>query len=183
MKFISDTHFGHANIIEFDGRPFASIEEHDKVIAGNINDSLRSGETLYHLGDVAWSRKAYDQWVNIRRKDVDYIMIQGNHDHRIKGVGTGNWEKTLLVDYTGESDTFGDSPLSNPQHTLIWLSHYPHLSWPHISYGSIHLFGHVHGHLKGVGKSFDVSANVIGYKPISIEEIKSSLTANAYLLT
>lgn len=37
-------------------------------------------------------------------------------------------------------------------------------------------FGHVRGVLKVVGRSMDVSANVIGYKPISDEDVIAILT-------
>ncbi len=38
--FISDTHFGHANVLRFDERPFASIED------GFSEDALKAVESL-----------------------------------------------------------------------------------------------------------------------------------------
>ena len=81
--FISDTHFGHNNIIKFtdkDGnrtRPFDSIEEHDEMIIQNVNKVVRPEDRLYVMGDVAMKRKDIQQVgkLNGRKK-----LIKGNHD-------------------------------------------------------------------------------------------------------
>ena len=36
--FTADTHFGHANIIRYCGRPFETKEEHDQVLIDNPTD-------------------------------------------------------------------------------------------------------------------------------------------------
>lgn len=52
--FTSDTHFGHSNIIAYCSRPFGSAEEMDRVLIQNWNARIRQGDTVYHLGDLAW---------------------------------------------------------------------------------------------------------------------------------
>jgi len=44
--FISDTHFGHANIIKYCSRPFRTAGEMDKVILDNINAVVKPDDTL-----------------------------------------------------------------------------------------------------------------------------------------
>ncbi len=154
--FISDTHFGHSNILGYDGRPFDTIEQHDLEVSDRINSTLKRGDILFHLGDVAWNQEAYDTWLYRRRKDVRYVQLRGNHDYRFE-----------------EGQHFDDVRwLKNEK---VFLSHYPHLSWPSSFHGSVHLFGHVHGMVKGVGRSMDVSANVIDYRPISLEQVLENL--------
>lgn len=58
--FISDTHFSHARILEFesdDGRPvrsgFSSVEEMDEAMIERWNSVVGPKDKVYHLGDVA----------------------------------------------------------------------------------------------------------------------------------
>ena len=56
--YISDTHFGHENIIKHDAnngcRQFSSIEEHDNLIIENWNRVVTPQDNIYILGDFSW---------------------------------------------------------------------------------------------------------------------------------
>ncbi len=61
------------------------------------------------------------------------------------------------------------------KHTFF-LSHYSHQVWLGSHRGFIHLFGHSHDSIEGIGKSMDVGIDVakrlLGkYRPFSIEEV------------
>lgn len=65
--------------------------------------------------------------------------------------------------------------IKHGQHTFF-LSHYSHQIWHHSHKGIIHLFGHSHDSIQGIGKSMDVGIDsakrILGeYRPFSIEEI------------
>ena len=49
--YIADTHFGHCNVIRFDGRPFGDVEEMDRVLMENWNARVGDGDDVYVLGD------------------------------------------------------------------------------------------------------------------------------------
>lgn len=81
--FISDTHFGHSNILKFnrnDGKPlreFSSIEEMDEKIIKNWNDVVRPQDRIYHMGDVVINRR----YLNVlSRCSGKKVLIKGNHD-------------------------------------------------------------------------------------------------------
>ena len=82
--FISDTHFGHANMLKFtnyDGtrmRPFDSIEELDELMIENWNKMVKPRDKIYHLGDVVYHCKNRDQIM--QRLNGEKILVRGNHD-------------------------------------------------------------------------------------------------------
>ena len=84
--FISDTHFGHANMLTFmnyDGtrmRPFNSVEEVDELMIENWNKMVFEQDIVYFLGDLAYScRKEYVDSILVRLKGTKK-MVAGNHD-------------------------------------------------------------------------------------------------------
>ena len=53
MKYyISDLHFGHANIIKLCDRPFANILEMDEALIANWNARVTNGDEVYIIGDL-----------------------------------------------------------------------------------------------------------------------------------
>ena len=79
--FISDLHFGHANCIRFDCRPWDTVEEMDMDLIRRWNRKVRPEDHVYVLGDFAFKNKAsvkdYTDQLN------GFIhLIRGNHDKR-----------------------------------------------------------------------------------------------------
>ncbi len=54
----------------------------------------------------------------------------------------------------------------------ITMCHYCMRVWHLSHYNSWHVFGHSHGRLEAIGKSFDVGVDCNNFKPISWEELK-----------
>lgn len=82
--FISDTHFGHANMLKFtnyDGtrmRPFDSIEELDELMIENWNKMVKPNDKIYHLGDFMYRCGNRDQIAS--RLNGHKKLAKGNHD-------------------------------------------------------------------------------------------------------
>ncbi len=82
VRFWSDLHFGHANIIKYTNRPFSCVQEMDDVLDTNLRGSFLETDLLVNLGDLsmkvplevhhrlnlAWPHK--------------HLLIAGNHDLR-----------------------------------------------------------------------------------------------------
>src|SRR2546429_527154 len=77
--FTSDTHFGHANIIPYCSRPFASVPEMNEALIARWNDCVGPDDTVYHLGDFAMGLKSL--WPEYRRRlNGKIVFTLGNHD-------------------------------------------------------------------------------------------------------
>lgn len=80
--FISDTHFGHNNVIKYCNRPFENTEEMDKALINNWNNLVSKDDIIYHLGDVAMTTNK-ERLRNYLSKLNGYkILVKGNHDSR-----------------------------------------------------------------------------------------------------
>ena len=79
----ADTHFGHANILNFkrrDGtplRPFTSLDEMHSVMIKNWNDRVGDSDRVYLLGDIVMNPK----WMHILGQlKGRLVLVKGNHD-------------------------------------------------------------------------------------------------------
>ena len=78
-RYISDLHFGHANIIKLDNRPFASVEEMEARLIENWNSVVQNGDTTYILGDFCWGKEP--EWKRLLPQlKGNKVLIRGNHD-------------------------------------------------------------------------------------------------------
>ena len=53
--FTSDTHFNHANVVQYDNRPFADEDEMTHELIQRWNGVVHPGDIVYHLGDFSLS--------------------------------------------------------------------------------------------------------------------------------
>ena len=178
--FSSDFHFCHKNIVygvsnwgdKSGCRAFNTIEEMNNTIINNLNSKIAPEDTLYCLGDFAFSgTKNYFIWrEKINCKNIHLIF--GNHDNKHGQVFDPEWNgkktSSLFTTYSQYKEIYCNN-------TKMCLFHYPISSWNEMSGGSIHLFGHCHS-LKqdkffNGGKSREVGLDGNNFFPYSIDEI------------
>lgn len=133
--FISDTHFGHTNVLKYCNRPFKSIQEHDEILIKNWNSVVKPGDTIYHLGDFGFTDRDKIKKI-LRRLMGNKFFIRGNHDKVMKGE--------ILDFFSGHGDyreiKVPDEEMDLKQ--VIVMSHYPFESWNKRHHGAWHLHGH-----------------------------------------
>ena len=76
---VSDTHFGHKNIINFGEmrKDFTNIDQADEAMVEAWNSVVHKRDVVLHLGDVAWNVKSFE---HLRECHGQKKLILGNHD-------------------------------------------------------------------------------------------------------
>ena len=176
--FISDLHIGHKNVIKFDGRPFADVDEMHLEMIKRWNSVVNDEDIVYYLGDLAFCRDETTKWfIHSIKGKINFIL--GNHDKMKDIVKFDRWEN--IHEYGTEIGIKDDDSLESRGsggYQKIIMSHYPILSWNKSHYGSWMLHGHCHGSLMKSNQDYykrkvmDVGCNVIDYTPISYEKVK-----------
>lgn len=153
---ISDTHFGHTNIIKYCDRPFKSVEEMDDTIIKNWNSVVRDGDIVYHLGDV-YMGKAPGFLNNLKGRKR---LILGNHDNGRDQLLQRVFQK---IDVWRMFPEFGLLLTHVPVHTNTLSEKCP-----------VNVHGHIHNNEKDYGKQYrNVSVEVVDYTPVNIENLRA----------
>ncbi len=153
---ISDTHFGHRKILEFEKefRPFNSIEEHDEFIVNQWNKTVSKRDVVYHLGDVLFGTNAFESF---SRLNGTIKLILGNHDQ---------YPTETYLQYVNKvhgSYKFDGNILT---HIPIHESQFMRFK------RNIH--GHLHSKRLDDDRYVNCSCEQIGLTPIAYEDLKKS---------
>lgn len=178
--FTSDTHFGHENVLRFDGRPFATVEEMDAELIRRWNAKVSKGDLVYVLGDFIWKTRNEDAPSLIKSLNGQIILIKGNHDrflHNAKAKAT----LAGVKDYDDICVTLEDGTKKR-----CILSHYFIPMYNGHFYQGIHLHGHSHftdeadfevdfaAKLNAEGirnEIYNVGCMYWNYEPVTLDEI------------
>ena len=152
---VSDTHFGHANIIRYCNRPFANVEEMDEAIIDNWNAEVHDQDIVYHLGDVYFRNAHLLHRLRGRKR-----LILGNHDNGKDQNLLDHFQKIMVWRMFPE---FG-----------LLLTHVPvHADTLNVNKCPVNVHGHIHDRVIPDERWRNVSVEQIGYRPISIETIRA----------
>lgn len=156
--FIADSHFGHANIIDYMNRPFNDVNDMEIKMILNWNAKVGKTDTVFILGDFCWKAKDLKR---IREQlNGHLIHIRGNHckGYTKNGIEIHDRLEIRVID-----------PDMDYGFQTIILDHYPLARWNYQDYGSWMIHGHTHKAFVNNGASYDVGEE---YTPLSYEELK-----------
>ena len=164
--YISDTHFGHFNIIKHCNRPFSTVEEMDNALINNWN-SVVTDDDVYILGDFSY--KSEDPIGYLKRLNGKKHLIVGNHDNKLL-------KNPICKKYFVE---IADMKMVNDNGTQIVLCHYPLVEWNDYYRNVLHFYGHVHNtyhnettrYARDMKNAYNVGVDVIGFAPRTLDEI------------
>ena len=66
--YISDLHFFHENILLYDSRPFASVEDMNAEMVRRWNSVVKNNDTVYVLGDMFFKNRSTDEIISILKE-------------------------------------------------------------------------------------------------------------------
>lgn len=163
--FTADFHLGHANIIRYCGRPFATLEEMDQAIVERLNASIKANDHLYFLGDFCMGSQARVLAYRRRIHCKKIFAVPGNHDKQARKLK----EEFSWLGSLAELSIHGRP---------IVLCHYALRVWNRSNRGSWHLYGHSHGRLPQApdSLSMDVGVDTHNFRPWHYDEIADIMT-------
>lgn len=155
---ISDTHFGHSKIFEFEEsrrETFSGVDSMTEEIIRRWNEVVAPNDIVFHLGDIAFG--GVDVQSIIRRLNGKKYLIRGNHDNKKDEYyhNCGFSGVYSMLEFKGV--VFTHIPI-HPQEFYRWTT-------------NIH--GHVHSKsIRDDDRYINVCCEVINYTPIKMSTLK-----------
>lgn len=167
----SDNHFYHDSIIDFENRPFSSVEDMNEKMIKAWNETVSDSDLVYILGDLSLGSPTKTNEL-LRQLNGKKILIVGNHDMYLESK---KFDKSLFLDI----DYCKKIKFENYN---FYLCHYPFASNDTHAY---QLYGHLHSnsidsiHYCDTSllpkNSYNVGADVNNFRPINIKQILEKL--------
>lgn len=155
--FTADEHYGHGNIIKYCDRPFSSTQEMDDTMIVNHNSVVGENDVTIHAGDFTFYDRDKAQKI-INQLNGAHCFLKGSHD------------KWLPNDYKQIYEFHAS--MYTPKSVLIVVCHYCMRTWAKSHFNSWHLYGHSHGKLDPIGKSWDIGVDNNDFFPLSLKQIE-----------
>lgn len=129
--YIGDWHYGHANVLAYDNRPFADVDDMNKQLCCMWKENVRPDDIVYILGDMFWCDAKYAIPV-LEELPGQKFLIKGNHDRIHKSGYESQFVK--ITEYLEVED----------EGNKIILCHYPIPCFKNHYRGYYHFYAHVH---------------------------------------
>lgn len=155
VRYIADLHLGHKNMAQHRG--FQDEFYHDEFIIDNWNSTVKKKDVTYILGDITMEKANYEV---LNRLNGLKKVIQGNHDlpqHTKRLLEYVNWVGAYYV-----------------QGYFIF-SHIPIHPMELTGRFKYNIHGHIHSNEVDDPRYINVSAEAIGYKPKTLEELMNKI--------
>lgn len=174
--FTSDTHFGHARIIELCARPFSDVDEMNEEMIRRWNETVGPDDLVFHLGDVALGKIA-ESLPLVGRLNGKKVLVPGNHDRVFSGENEKKRAR-FRPEYLKVFSTilYETEVVGLSDGTRVVLSHFPyfgdsqendrHLDKRPSDLGEPLLHGHVHEKWRTNGRQFNVGVDVNDFSPV-----------------
>ena len=132
----SDTHFLHTRLFVWQARGFQSIDEMNEAIIERWNKVVKSGDIVYHLGDVMLGADLQAGLNLVSKLNGVKYLAYGNHDSeaRLKAFADNHLFEDIQIGYR----------IKAPGKRSCILTHFPTITANGENTRIINLFGHTH---------------------------------------
>lgn len=171
--FTSDNHFGHDNIIKYENRPFNDTDNMNCEMVKLWNEAVGEDDLVYIVGDFSFCNAETTNAL-LSSLNGKKVLVLGNHDQFVKSK---KFNKSLLLEicnykeitYKGKRFVMCHYPLASNDNKMI------------------NIYGHLHSNRQDdihycsmdlPKNSYNVGADVNGFKPIHIDKIIEKLRGN-----
>ena len=166
IYFISDTHFGHENILKFTdgyghlfrGSLFESVDHMNEYMIEKWNATVKPADKVYHLGDVFICSDADGEAV-LKRLNGHKRMILGNHDKVTRNSPHFRYFEKIMLWWPFENFIFSHIPLRENQ-------------FPIHNNSRLNVHGHIHQNPPISPLHYNVSVENIDYTPVHLDTLK-----------
>lgn len=169
---VSDTHFGHQNIIGFCHRP----PEHEEAMIQEWRDEVPPEAAVVHLGDLSWKNNAwFKNLIAPNLTGARKFIILGNHDKQRYSFYRDSGFKIIKpfeITYAERRVTFDHYPLKRPPHPK-----------------QVHLHGHIHNNGYGgkdspftpfAAQQINLSVEQTKYRPVNLKALLDGYLFGCY---
>lgn len=110
LWLISDTHFGHSNIVKFQQRPAS----HEVIMLSEWVRLVRENDQILHMGDVVMGKQGNPKkWAAlISRMPGEKFLILGNHDKQNLTLYTDVMGFKIVKPFVRNGFAFTHEPIS-----------------------------------------------------------------------
>ena len=165
--FYGDPHFGHFNCIDFDNRPFNTVEEMDLTLIEKYNAKVTNKDDVYIMGDFYLGKTYPPEWYLGQLNGKKHLII-GNHDFKML-------KNSKAMSYFDSAEGI---LCLNYKSRFVVLCHYPIIDWNRMYRGSYHIYSHVHTivnedtlHMMKKERALNAGCMINNYEPVTFEEL------------
>lgn len=195
IMLCGDTHFGHDNLLKptYDNRPFDTVEDMNDHFVSEWNKAVGPNDVMLIMGDFFMRGTRLIDSI-FPYLNGQCVLCRGNHDHNkqlkmLSKYSNFCWFKNIDFEYNGlhfwcshkpdDTEYFGQVDWSDLNNVRIG-AHWHSTAKGGAQYNlSITPWNNLHEHggeqltneVFLPGLSYNVSLDVIGYKPIALDQI------------
>lgn len=173
----SDLHLGHANICQYTGRPYGSVDDMNDDLVSRWNDVVSSADEVWILGDLCMGKLDVSLTYVSLFNGTKYL-VPGNHDRMFNTRDTKYANTSQRYLDAGIADVLPPSlTLSLTAETDVLATHFPYAGdrseedryqdhrLPDQGRRLVH--GHTHGLWRRSGRMVDVGVDAWAGYPVS----------------